>query len=265
MRMLVREIRLLLTALQFLTRLPIPAAWVGHDTAPSPRSVRQLPLAGALIGAAAAAIALLAQTFWSDLVAAAFSVGFTVWLTAALHEDGLADTCDALMGAASREKALAVMKDSLIGSYGAAALGLVLLLRVLLAAELLGRGLWPTACALIAAHAAGRALAVVMMYALPYAGDEGRARTRSFARDVQGVDVSWAAAVGALFLGLAVAVQGTPAIAGVMSLVLFVVLFLGLRGWLRRRLGGYTGDTLGAAEQLGELAALLAMAAAWPR
>ncbi len=263
--MLARELRLLLSALQFLTRLPMPVAWAGHDTAPSSRAVRQLPLAGAVIGASAAAVALLAQAFWSDLVAAALSVGFTAWLTAALHEDGLADTCDALMGAASREKALAIMKDSLIGSYGAVALGLVLLLRVLLTAELLGRGPWPAACALIAAHAAGRAQAVAMMYALPYAGDEGRARTRSFAREVRGVDAGWATAVGALFLALAAAMQQMPVIAGGMSLALFVVLFLGLRDWLRRRLDGYTGDTLGAAEQLGELTALLAMAAAWPR
>jgi len=264
MRLLERELRLALMALQFLTRLPVPA-WVGYEPALFRRAVRHFPLVGGLIGMASAAVAVVGQWVWSDAVAATLAVAFTVWLTVALHEDGLADSCDALMGATSREKALAIMKDSRIGSYGAAALGLVLLLRVALLAQLLACGALAAAAALVASHAAGRTLAVVLMHALPYAGDDAQAKTRSLTRTVQAFDVAWAVVAGALVLGLAAAMQAAPLTAGAAAVAVVVALFLGLRAWLRRRLQGHTGDTLGAAEQLGEVAVLLAMAAAVPR
>ncbi|WP_173402832.1 adenosylcobinamide-GDP ribazoletransferase, partial [Methylibium sp. T29] len=136
------ELRVFFVALQFLTRLPVPH-WVGHESKLLQRAVRHFPLVGALIGATGAAVALGALQLWPATVAATLAVAATVWLTAAFHEDGLADTFDALLGAAPREKALAIMKDSRIGSYGAAALSLLLLLRVLLLAELLARAALP--------------------------------------------------------------------------------------------------------------------------
>lgn len=262
MTMPMRELRLLLLALQFLTRLPVPC-WVGHEPELMRRAARHFPLVGALIGAAAAGVALAAHLVWSAPVAAGLAVAFTVWLTAALHEDGLADTADALLGASGREKALAILKDSRIGTYGAAALGLVLLLRVVLAADLMVRGAWALTAGLIAANASGRALAVLMMCTLPYAGDEALAKTRGVTRDRSAADTAWACFIGALMLMFATTLQPAPLATLGVSLVLLLTLFLGLRAVLQRRLAGYTGDTLGAAEQLGEVAVLLALAGAW--
>lgn len=265
------ELRLAFVALQFLTRLPVPA-WVGAgcwDPAWLNRSVRYFALVGALVGAAGGAVALAALRLWPPAVAATLSVAFTLWLTVAFHEDGLADAFDALLGAAPRERALAIMKDSRIGTYGAAALVLGLLLRIALLAQLLRVDPVLAAAGSVAVHAGGRAGAAVLMRMLPYAGDEAHAKAKPLAREVRTSDAVWAAVTGlaallpvpALAPGAAAA--GAPvALAGAASLAALV---LALRGWLRRRLGGFTGDTLGAAEQLGEIALWLVWVAAWAR
>ena len=259
-RAIQHELRLFFVALQFLTRLPAPA-WVGYDPAWLNRSMRHLPLVGAIVGAAGAAVACAASLLWSPLVSATLAVAFTVWLTAAFHEDGLADTFDALLGAAPREKALAIMKDSRIGSYGAAVLILALILRVALLAELLARGpLVFAALGLIAAHAAGRAAAVVLMAASSYAGDEAHAKAKPLARAVRGVDAGWAVA-SALLLTCATCLAGPASLARLAAVVVaLTLLVMFMRRWLRQRLGGYTGDTLGATEQFGEILVLMVFA-----
>lgn len=254
------ELRLFFVALQFLTRVPVPA-WTGHEPEWMNRSVRQFPLVGALVGVAGAAVACLAVQLWPPAVAATLAVATTVWLCAAFHEDGLADTFDALLGAASRERAMAIMKDSRIGTYGTAALVLSLLLRVLLLAVLLAYEPVAAALALVAAHAAGRAASVALMPRLPYGGDEAHAKAKPLARAVSKTDAMVAVAVGSAFL--MVGASGTP-----QPLVVFAAgwaalgaLVLVMRAWLARRLGGYTGDTLGATEQLGEILVLMTLSA----
>ncbi len=261
------ELLLLFLTLQFLTRVPVPG-WVAREPWNPERlnqAVRHFPLVGAAVGAAGAAVAWLALLLWPPLVAAALAVGATLWLTAAFHEDGLADTADALLGAASRERALAIMKDSRIGTYGAMALGLTLLLRVALLAELLRASPLLAAAVCIAAHAGGRAAAVALMAVLPYGGDEAHAKAKPLARRVRRRDAVWAGAFGAALLG--VPWLATPAAVGAWNVLgaalALALLVAAMRGWLRRRLGGYTGDTLGACEQLGEIVVALAFVAAW--
>lgn len=264
-RALVHELRLVAVALQFLTRVPVPAA-LGWDPAWPAQALRHFPLVGAGIGAAGAALLALALPWWPPLVVAPLLLLATLWLTVALHEDGLADSADALLGAAARERALAIMKDSRIGSHGAAVLGLSLLLRAALLAQLLGQGLGPAAAAWVAIQAAARAAAVALMAALPYAGDPAQAKAPTLARGASGPVAAVALAWGLLALVSGVAFSGRPAPAalGVVlaSLLLLAVLVRGLAAWLRRRLGGCTGDTLGACEQLAEIGLLLVWTAA---
>ncbi len=264
-----RELRLVLMALQFLTRLPVPR-WVGGEPELLKRSVRHFPLAGALVGAAGAALALGALRLWPAAVAATLAVAATVWLTAAFHEDGLADTFDGLLGAAAREKALVIMKDSRIGSYGAVVLVLALLLRIVLLAELLERAPLAAAAALIAAHVAGRAAAVALMASMPYARDGGAehadaatAKAGAIARDVCIGDAAWAVAVGLLALACAAWAHHQPALPFGLAVGGAAGLVIAMQRWLQRRLAGYTGDTLGATEQFGELVVLLAFATRW--
>jgi adenosylcobinamide-GDP ribazoletransferase len=261
------EVLLVFVTQQFLTRVPVPG-WVAREPWNPDwlnRAVRHFPLVGAAVGAAGAAVAGLALLLWPPLVAAALAMGATVWLTSAFHEDGLADTADALLGAVSREKALAIMKDSRIGSYGAVALTLALLLRVALLAELLRASPLLAAAVCIAAHAAGRTAAVALMAVLPYGGDGAHAKAKPLARQVRRRDAVWACVLGGALLGLPwlaapAAVGAWQVLMAALALALLVAV---MRGWLRRRLGGYTGDTLGACEQLGEIVVALVFVAAW--
>ena len=162
-----------------------------------------------------------------------------------------------------RDKALAIMKDSRIGTYGAAALVLGLGLRVALVATLAAADATAVALALVAAHTLGRTAAVGLMACLPYAGDAEHAKAKPLALAVPRASVAVALAAGAAVLGALAWVPGgfTPtrwlAVAGAAVAVVGA-----MRRWLRQRLGGYTGDALGATEQLTEMAVLLVLAAA---
>jgi adenosylcobinamide-GDP ribazoletransferase len=262
-----RELLLVFVTQQFLTRVPVPA-WVGREPWNPDwlnHAVRHFPLVGAAVGAVGAAVAGLALLLWPPWVAAALAVGATVWLTSAFHEDGLADTADALLGAVSREKALAIMKDSRIGTYGAVALTLALLLRVALLAELLRASPLLAAVVCVAAHAGGRTAAVALMAVLPYGGDEAHAKAKPLARQVRRRDAVWAGVLGGALLSLPwLAVPALVGAGQVLSAVLTLALLVtAMRAWLHRRLGGYTGDTLGACEQLGEIVVALAFVAVW--
>jgi adenosylcobinamide-GDP ribazoletransferase len=265
------ELALFFVALQVLTRLPVPR-WVGFDAAWLTACVRHFPLVGALVGLFGAAVLWGAAQVWPVWVAATLAVGATAWVTCAFHEDGLADTCDALMGWVPREKALAIMKDSRIGTYGTVGLLVVSLLRIALVAGLAALDVGHACVALVLSHVWGRACAVLLMASLPYGGDADHAKAKPLATDVPWALVlpalGWSAlaACGALAVWRELAL---PQSAGMgMRLALAAAVLLGwvawMRVWLRRRLGGFTGDALGATEQGGEVLVLLVLAAGLP-
>lgn len=257
------ELRLALVAVQFLTRVPVPS-WVGQGFQADwlNTCVRYFPLVGAAVGAFGAAVLWVAMLWWPPAVATVLAVAATVWLTGAFHEDGLADTFDALGGHVPVERALEIMKDSRIGTYGAAALLLGFTLRVGLVATLAVANVWAAMLALVAAHAVGRTAAVGVMAWLPYAGDAAHAKAKPLALAVPRATVAAALSVGVLVLCVLAAVFGvfSPtrwlAVAAAGAMVAWA-----MRLWLHQRLGGYTGDTLGATEQLAEMAVLLVLAA----
>lgn len=240
-----RQGELLLTALRFLTRLPLPPS-ARFDPADPARASRFFPLVGVLVGAAAAAVWTLAGAVWSPPVAAVLALAASAVLTGALHEDGLADTADAL-GGASPERRLEIMKDSRIGAWGALALVLVTALKAAALAQLEPRA---GALALLAAHAGGRAVAVAVMAATPYAGRA--AKGRSGEARPRPAELAFALATGAAPLAL------LGAEAAAVALGLAALAALGAAAAARRAFGGHTGDVLGAAEQLAETLILLA-------
>lgn len=250
--------RLFLVALQFLTRLPVrlsrfEPAWLND-------CVRHFPLVGALVGGVGALVLVGAAQFWPAWIAALLALTVTVMVTGGFHEDGLADTFDALGGAVNRDKALTIMKDSRIGSYGALALGLSLMMRAALLAVLAQRPLLGAIAALLASHSLARAAAVGVMVSLPYGGDVEHAKAKPLALAVAprnfGIALGWCG-----LLGLALMAAGVAPARLVLALAAAAAVALLMRGWLRRRLGGYTGDGLGATEQLAEIAVLLAFTA----
>jgi len=254
----VHELRLLLIAVQFLTRVPIPR-WVGFEPDWLNQCARHFPLVGLGLGAFAVAVLWAAALVLPWPVAVLLSMASTVWLTGGFHEDGWADTCDGLGGTVSRERALEIMKDSRLGSY--AALGLFFMLAI--KASALISLPWPAAAAaLLLGHAVSRAASVTLIRFLPYAGDVAHAKAKPLAQRISGV--GWAVALGwALLVAVGVvAWHSAWAIAVLASIVAAAVGTLVCGRWFRRRLGGVTGDTLGAAQQVTELLVLLMWAAA---
>lgn len=233
----------MLTAVQFLTRLPVPG-WVGHGPGQLDRAMRYLPLVGIGVGLVGAAVLTLAGAGLPRPAAALLSVAATLLLTGALHEDGLADTLDGLFGGASRDDALRIMRDSRLGTYGAAGLAVALGLKVAALSALPAAG-----AALVAGHAGSRFFVVCVLAGLPYARAEGKAAP--VAGGVGAVELAMAGCCGVLPL-LLLGGRAVPA------LLLAAGLAWGMARWFRRRLGGYTGDGLGAVQQVTELAILLA-------
>jgi len=249
------QLRLFLIALQFLTRVPVPAR-IGWSPEWLSDSARYFPAVGAVVGAFGACVLGVASLLWPWPVAVGLSMLATIVLTGAFHEDGLADTCDALGGAVDRERALAIMKDSRLGTYGV--VGLVALLGLKFA-SLTQMALPVASAALVVGHAASRAVAVTLIRWLPYAGDPEASKAKPLARAaaLRGWWVAW--------LWPLVAAAIWPELAAAWSVAFIAAAIAGLlcAGWFMRRLGGITGDCLGAAQQIAELVFYLAILARW--
>jgi adenosylcobinamide-GDP ribazoletransferase len=258
MLLFVHELRLFFIALQFLTRVPVPG-WVGFKPEWLHASARHFAGVGLLVGSVAAAVLWALAHTWPALVSVLLSVAFTVWITGAFHEDGWADTCDALGGAVSRERALEIMKDSRLGTYGTVALVGMLAIKVAAVHALLTRDLTVALVVLPLAHTWSRGATVLLLRVLRYGGDVEHAKAKPMAQQVDAygfaVAMLWcalAAAVALLFLPAAAVALAAAAVllaAGVMA------------RWLHKRLGGYTGDGLGATQQVCELVTYLAVLA----
>ena len=260
------EARLVLVAVQFLTRLPvrIPLQDGRFDPAWLHACARHFPLVGAAVGGWGALVLCGAAVLWPPAVAVLLSMAATVWLTGGFHEDGVADTCDGLGGAVTRERALEIMKDSRLGSYGALGLGLTLALKAAALTALLSTaGPALAAAALVLAHGLSRAATVVMLRLLPYGGDLAHAKAKPLAQQISRAGLAVALGWGALLAAAAV-LAGWPPL-WVLAVVAATALVVAVcTRWLHQRLGGYTGDALGATQQWTELAAYLALAAAVP-
>ena len=259
-----------LLALQFFTRVPITgrlATWVGFSPQMLRASAAHFPGVGWLVGLWGAAVFLLLHAMLPGpagaLAAAVLSTAATVWMTGAFHEDGLADTADGLGGSADRERALEIMKDSRIGSYGAIALVLALGAKCALLAQIAQQAtphaLRGAAAALLAAHVLSRFMPLLLIRTLPHVGDTARSKSKPLA-DAIG---NGALAAGLLWtlpaLALLGAVHGPLRMAAALAVALLTTAWMARRLW--RRLQGFTGDGLGAVQQLSEIAIYLALAA----
>lgn len=250
---ILHQCRLFFIALQFFTRLPIPR-WVGFEPAWLQHASRYFPLVGVVVAAISGAVYLLASWLLPVPVAVLLAVAAGIYLTGAFHEDGFADMCDGFGGGLTRERVLEIMKDSRIGAYGA--IGIICLLALKCAAL---ASLPPAVivAALFIAHPLSRLAAVSLIWLMDYARDDGKAKP--MAQEMRTTEFLIAAVCGML-----------PAIAcGVLGIVdwsalaFALVVAAGAAWWLgrkcQRRLQGYTGDCLGAVQQVAEVAIYLAI------
>ena len=240
----------LLTAVGFLTRLPVP-----HPAEPSranlARAYRMFPIVGAGIGCAVGLVCLgLRVSGVPDLAAAALALGAGALLTGALHEDGLADVADGFGGGRDSAAKLAIMRDSRLGTYGALIL-LVSFVTRLSALAALADGV--VVQSLIAAHALARGILPALAMSLDYARKDG------LAANAGRPDPATAAMAGAF--AVVIALLALPWSSAFCAALAALASAIGMAWLARRQIGGQTGDVLGAAEQIGETAILVLLAA----
>ncbi len=230
-----------LLAVQFLTRIPVNPEWSEARMAATPR---WYPAVGLLIGAGCALVFFLSAALFSPLIAVLISTAFGVILTGAFHEDGFADCCDGLGGAVSRDRALEIMRDSRLGTYGAIGLGLIVATKI---ASLTSVSVETVPWLLIGAHALSRASSIAVIATSTYVRDHGTGKPVATGTDGMAIAI----ATSLIVLGLlAFAVDIRLALGALLGLI---VGHIAMRRVFERRLGGYTGDCLGAVQQTSEV------------
>nr|MDP2191345.1 adenosylcobinamide-GDP ribazoletransferase [Rhodoferax sp.] len=278
-----RFLRHYLLALQFFTRIPVTgrlAGWVGFSPTMLRASVGHFPGVGWLVGGLVAAftallLAGLPDGGFSPLVAAVWGTALGVLLTGAFHEDGLADVADGLGGSQDRDRALIIMKDSRVGAFGAIAVVLALLAKVSLLA-LLGSVSSVVVCsALFLAHVVSRTWPLLLIRLMPHVGDLGDgagSKSKPLADQISGASLLTAFLWCLMALALVVYAQsamnliaiGTSPVALLQALATALaasgIAFFAMWRWFWRRLQGFTGDCLGATQQVCELAFYLGLA-----
>ena len=240
-------------ALQFLTRLPAP---VGTAYTPErmAASVKYYPLVGALVGSLSAGAFFIAHLALPSILALIVAVAVGLLVTGAFHEDGLADVFDGIGGGASRERALEIMKDSRLGTYGVLALIVALALKAGALAALPPALIVP---ALIAGHGLSRLSSVAAIATSRYAREAGTAKPVAEGVSASGlvIALTTGAAIMAAWLACHPAAGLACAMAGLVAGHALMRLFY------ERKLGGYTGDALGAVQQASEIGFYIGLAA----
>ena len=241
-------------AVQLLTRVPLPVK-VEYTAARFAASARYYPLVGVAIGLAAGLAFSVLVNVWPTAISVVLTVTFVIWMTGALHEDGFADSCDALGGGRDKNRALEIMRDSRLGTYGVIGLALALMTKVVTLMHM-----HPThiPLAFIGAHAISRAAMSWVVMTSQYVRDAGTAQ-----------DLSESYSKGSLLVVLLIGMTALLPLAlfGGQRLAVGMLVGAALGYWLMRnrfeaKLGGYTGDCLGATQQSSELGAYLGMLAA---
>jgi len=252
---LYKEWRSFLLAVGFFTRIPVPSL-ANFQEQELNQSAKFFPLVGIVVGMAGAGVFVLTTKIFPTNIAVLLSMAATIYLTGAFHEDGLADSIDGLGGGWDSERILTIMQDSRLGTYGALALFFMLFAKFQVLNALPAQFV---AYVLIAAHALSRLCAVYVMATLSYVKASGKAKP--LATKVSAGNLAVATIFG-LFPLVLLCWYFSSFVVSVRDLVTLALCWLvpvGLvwfwwRNKIRRWLGGYTGDCLGAMQQMTELA-----------
>ncbi|MEZ9593230.1 adenosylcobinamide-GDP ribazoletransferase [Shewanella sp. 10N.261.52.F9] len=245
-----KQFNLFFIAMGFFTRIPMPK-WIEVDADKLNKASRYFGLVGLLVGSISALVYSLMLYWVSPSIAIVFAMITSVLVTGGFHEDGLADTADGLGGGWTVEAKLSIMKDSRLGSYGALALVLALFLKWQLLTEIALFNPNNVSLALIVGHCLSRVLAASFIFSEQYVSDTDTSKSKPLAQH-QGInELSILLASGVLVLLIVGAIPALMLVLG-LCMVRFCLVKL-----FRKQLGGYTGDTLGAAQQVAELACYL--------
>ncbi len=235
-----KQLNLFYIALGFLTRIPVPLS-VDYSQEKLNQASRYFSLIGWLIGFLSAAIFSLVNLVLPVDIAVLFSMLFSVLITGCFHEDGLADTCDGFGGGWKASDKLTIMKDSRLGTYGAVAIWFVLAIKFSLLSNLSNISL-----ALIIAHPLSRCVSTLMIFLLPYVTETETSKVKPLAESHKKIDLKINLTIGLITLLLAPSDVFLLIIALISTVILLRLLFL-------KQINGFTGDTLGATQQISEV------------
>ena len=281
--MLSQFLRHYLLALQFFSRVPVTgrlAAWVGYSPAMLRASAAHFPGVGWLVGGvvaltSAALLALLPSSAFTPLVVAVLGTVLSVLMTGAFHEDGLADVADGLGGTLDRSRALEIMKDSRVGAFGAIAIVLALLAKLSLLAMLGSLNATLMCVVLFTGHVVSRTWPLLTIRLLPHVGDAAGSKSKPLADQISGAALFVAFIWCFMALALVPIVQFATLLIVTTASVNTLIVLLGagllasglawawMARWFAGRLQGFTGDCLGATQQVCEIAFYLGLALAW--
>jgi adenosylcobinamide-GDP ribazoletransferase len=266
-------IRHYLLAVQFFTRIPVTGAlanWVGYSPQMLRASAAHFPGVGWLVGGAVALfswglLTVLPQNPFAPLVVGVLGTALSVWMTGAFHEDGLADVADGLGGSLERNRALEIMKDSRVGAFGAIAVVLALLAKVALLALLGSVSPLLLCVGLFTGHVVSRTWPLLTIRLLPHVGDVAGSKSKPLADQISRTSllVAFIWCFAALSLAeyaqaaMNFVVVGLPQLA--TALLASALAWGWMARWFARRLQGFTGDCLGATQQVCELAFYLGL------
>jgi len=255
----VKELRALAAALTFMTRLPL-GRFASHDPDDLRSSAAYFPVVGIVVGAIGASAYMLGRLIWPTPVAVLLSMIATVYFTGAFHEDALADTLDGFGGGRTPERVLEIMKDSRVGSYALVGVTLTLLTKFAALNTLASSDATAgVARALVVAHVLGRWSSVLLIrryaYVRPAADSERPSAGRPFVAGVTGGRLVVATVIALVILNFAAGWHALP------PLIVAIVVTAAAGWYFDRRIGGITGDALGAANQIVEVCVYLTLAA----
>ncbi len=252
------HLNLLFIAWTFYTRIPLPFQ-VDHNPEKLQLSRAYFPWIGVLVGSFCALIFVVSAIFWHPSIAVLFSMLASIWITGAFHEDGLADSTDALGGGWSRNRILEIMKDSRIGTFGTVALIFILALKFAASYSIASQSSVDFALILIFAHTASRYLASSLVDFMRNASSSAMSKSKPMAstRLPRGYRII---GLAALVFSALILYDRPLMILGFFPALAMTFYWIRL---IRKWLGGYTGDTLGALQQLTEVTIYLTAAMSW--
>lgn len=249
-----RQLNLFYLALSFFTRIPVPKNMY-YSPALLNRSGRYFSLVGLLIGGILSIIFMIISPLFPYSISVPLLIIISLLLTGAFHEDGLADMADGMGGSMTVKKRLTIMKDSRIGTYGSVALVMALALKLFsLIALAQGHYLIP---ALILAYTLSRSVAASLIYDLPYVSDSDTSKSKPLANKQTPFELRLLMIIGLIPLVF------FSVLTSFIIIITLLIFRAGFKRWLIARLGGYTGDCLGACQQISELLIYLVVIASF--
>jgi adenosylcobinamide-GDP ribazoletransferase len=258
-QILYQEVRIFFTALMFYTRIPCPS-FTDHKEEYLNRATRYFPLIGFIVAVISLTAFAGASYLFSPEISVLLSMIVSVFTTGAFHEDGFADTCDGFGGGWTQEKILAIMKDSRVGTYGVIGLVLILslkfyaLLNISAKTNLLTFGLL-----LISGHVLSRFSAIQIIRFMAYSREDAQSKVKPVAKGISTFDIS----IASIFTAIPLVCLASQHVIFLAALLPVLAATLYLIWYFNKWIGGYTGDCLGATQQVNEVVFYLSMLALW--